>query len=876
MAVAADIVRPSLRWFAAGGAARGVLVPVMSAARDPAGFARLRQLCDDDPGVCAPAGNLALYRSAVIAGAKGGGLEQITVGDIAELLTCEAGVQRRPAVKAEVFYRLLRTLGVISDAAPATLRQLRAPGQRTPAELVDRYQLACGPVRDLLVGYLSERQPALDYSSLEQLAYILGKLFWADLERHNPGIASLRLSQGTAREWKQRLQVKSTRTVTGDGFSAEVTASRINFRDCMSHVRAFYLDLAEWAIEDPARWAQWAAPCPVRADELQRRKTARHRKSRMDDRTRQRLPALPLLVSAAGKRKDDAAALLAAASAAQPGQAFTAAGQTLTRSVVPYAAAAKVWAAGPGSGQRRDLGQEDDYAFWSWAVIEVLRLTGIRIEELLELSHHSLVQYRLPGTGELVPLLQIAPSKTDAERLLLVSPELADVLAAIIGRVRGRSGAMPLVPGYDRHECRYLPPSPLLFQRRHGRQDQQIGEWTIRRMLTTAMAHASITSPAGGQPLRYTPHDFRRLFITDAVMNGLPPHIAQVIAGHRDINVTMGYKAVYPDEAIQAHLAFLARRRALRPGEEYRIPTDAEWQDFFGHFERRKVATGTCGRAFGTPCHHEHACLRCPMHWPDPAQRSRIADIRDNLIARIAEAEQQGWPGEIEGLKTSLAAADGKLAQIDRRPVPGSADLGMPGRGSPALARLTPKPCKQLQTAAFRKFRESETGCGAFTLTPRLVVQVCRNGLTITRDSVRAVHLGERLDEGVVSWSGNTMDKTLALITVKTTDAVAAFLDPGYVDRTIRTISAQASHPLPDPQAAVEIVSQCLRFTDTQQAGILSRFIKGGYTTAGGILHAVTSLAQTLPDADTAHDLEIAALRALEMPPPSRSPLNKG
>ena len=53
----------------------------------------------------------------------------------------------------------------------------------------------------------------------------------------------------------------------------------------------------------------------------------------------------------------------------------------------------------------------------------------------------------------------------------------------------------------------------------------------------------------------------------------------------------------------------------------------------------------------------------------------------------------------------------------------------------------------------------SETGCGAFTLTPRLVVQVCRNGMTITRDAIRSVHHGERLDEGVVSWSGNTLDK---------------------------------------------------------------------------------------------------------------------
>jgi hypothetical protein len=54
------------------------------------------------------------------------------------------------------------------------------------------------------------------------------------------------------------------------------------------------------------------------------------------------------------------------------------------------------------------------------------------------------------------------------------------------------------------------------------------------------------------------------------------------------------------------------------------------------------------------------------MHWPDPAQRHRIAEIRDNLTARITEAEREGWLGEIEGLKISLAGASDKLAQIDR------------------------------------------------------------------------------------------------------------------------------------------------------------------------------------------------------------------
>ena len=93
------------------------------------------------------------------------------------------------------------------------------------------------------------------------------------------------------------------------------------------------------------------------------------------------------------------------------------------------------------------------------------------------------------------------------------------------------------------------------------------------------------------------------------MLNGLPPHIAQVIAGHLDITVTMGYKAVYPQEAIEAHRAFIARRRAIRPSEEYRTPTDEEWDAFLAHFEKRKVSVGTCARAFGTPCIHEHVPL---------------------------------------------------------------------------------------------------------------------------------------------------------------------------------------------------------------------------------------------------------------------------
>ena len=131
----------------------------------------------------------------------------------------------------------------------------------------------------------------------------------------------------------------------------------------------------------------------------------------------------------------------------------------------------------------------------------------------------------------------------------------------------------------------------------------------VNALLDEALARTGLTGPSDGGPLRYTTHDFRRIFITDAVLNGLPPHIAQVIAGHHDITVTMGYKAVYPQEAIEAHRAFIARRRAIRPSEEYRTPSEEEWDAFLAHFEKRKVPVGTCARAFGTPCIHEHACV---------------------------------------------------------------------------------------------------------------------------------------------------------------------------------------------------------------------------------------------------------------------------
>ena len=222
------------------------------------------------------------------------------------------------------------------------------------------------------------------------------------------------------------------------------------------------------------------------------------------------------------------------------------------------------------------------------------------------------------------------------------------------------------MPLYDRNERIWVAPAPLLFQWKSGGHHRAVSAGLIRNALTELIDAAGVKD-AAGEPLYFQPHDLRRIFATDAIMNGMPPHIAQVLLGHKDINTTMGYKAIYPEEAINGHRAFISRRRALRPSEEYRTPTDAEWDEFLGHFERRKLALGECGRAYGTSCQHEHSCIRCPVLRVDPAQRFRLVEIRDNLTARITEADSEGWIGEAEGLRVSLVATEEKLDHIDRR-----------------------------------------------------------------------------------------------------------------------------------------------------------------------------------------------------------------
>lgn len=614
----------------------------------------------------------------------GADLEGITEQNFFELRDYYLRRGRQIPHGAGQAWDLLAAIGVLTASQPLTA-VVRRQGQRPTADLVDSYHLRSRSVRDVLVRYLDHRRPAMDYATLRGLTTRLAKLFWADIEQHHPGIESLHLTPEVAEAWKQRVQVITAR----DGS----THPRRDYLPLLVSVRAFYLDIHEWALED-ASWAPWAVPCPIRRGETDgMEKLKKNAVAVSHQRVRERLPHLERIIDTAESFRQETTELLALATQAQPGDCLVHRGvryerleRFKSRKAARHMGGYTVPLKRLDTGEVRDVAKDEDDAFWSWAIIETLRHTGIRLEELLEITQFALVQYQLPDTGEIVPLLQIVPSKNAEERLLLVSPELANVLAAVVSRVRSQNdGTIPAIIRYDPYERIEGPPLPHLFQRTSQRtwRTTVISIQGVYGLLQGAVRRAGITDNAGN-PLHYTPHDFRRMFTTEAVTGGLPIHIAAKILGHANLGTTQHYLAVFQDDMIRAYRSFLDHRRSVRPEAEYREPTEHEWTEFHQHFHERKLELGACGRPYGTPCQHEHACVRCPMLRVDPKQRSRLVEIIDSLNERIKEARMNGWLGEVQGLQTSLDAAAKKLVALDRTITQASgataapANLGIP------------------------------------------------------------------------------------------------------------------------------------------------------------------------------------------------------
>lgn len=570
-------------------------------------------------------------------------------------------------------WQVLHQMGHFPPGTPPTLRAYVYRGQLTVEQLVDRYPIQHQGVRQLLIDYLARRQASTDYTTITALARQLTSTFWAKIEKINPGQPDLALNPEVYDQWREAIKQ----------WDRDAGRARADDSGILLAVRALYLDLHSWAIDEPERWAEWVVPCPIRPRELKgfaKRKREIHQ--RMADRIRVRQPLLPTLVAHVESRYEHLTSLLKTARATRLGEHFVHEGHSYRRTDTKRD---RIWAKNEDEppvrvtdeeGHVLNLALAEDTAFWEWAGLEILRHSGIRVEELCELTHLSIRQYQRPN-GEVIALLVIAPSKSERERVIPMSADLFHAIAQVIRRLTPDGRPVRLLNRYDPHEKTWSEPAPFLMQRQTGTQRSVIAPTTFIHMFARSCEELAETHRAFSD-MTFTPHDFRRLFATEIVNGGLPIHIGAALLGHLNLQTLQGYVAVFAEDIVTNYQRFLNHRRSLRPEIEYTEVTLEEWADFEEHFDKRKVELGNCARPYGTPCNHEHACIRCPMLQVNPKMLSRLAEIEKDLLLRRKRAQEEQWLGEVEGIDSTLTflrAKQAEAARLTKRPV---ADLGIP------------------------------------------------------------------------------------------------------------------------------------------------------------------------------------------------------
>ena len=156
--------------------------------------------------------------------------------------------------------------------------------------------------------------------------------------------------------------------------------------------------------------------------------------------------------------------------------------------------------------------------------------------------------------------------------------------------------------------------------------------------------------------------------------------------------------------------------------------------------------------------------------------------------------------------------------------------------------------------------KNSEVGRGALVAQPILLRQVCTNGM-VAPMSLRRVHLGEKLGEGVYSEETRRADAKAILLKVR--DIVKDVLtDQTVFTDFVQKILASKGVKIEHPVEFVGNMSNEFGITEDEQSAILKRLLEDDTipndtsNTQFGIVQAITAVANTVPDPERGIDLQ--------------------
>jgi hypothetical protein len=155
----------------------------------------------------------------------------------------------------------------------------------------------------------------------------------------------------------------------------------------------------------------------------------------------------------------------------------------------------------------------------------------------------------------------------------------------------------------------------------------------------------------------------------------------------------------------------------------------------------------------------------------------------------------------------------------------------------------------------------SEVGHGKFSISPRAVINACKNGVIWKEDSFSETHLGSKMDGSQIEWSNETFQNEKKLVISQIKDWVKQFINEDYLGKKVSKMEMQGKEQLKHPIDTVHNVCVDVRkrvpISEEKENDLLNYFTKGGCTTGFGVSQAITYFAQHNVNADDRYELEI-------------------
>jgi integrase len=255
--------------------------------------------------------------------------------------------------------------------------------------------------------------------------------------------------------------------------------------------------------------------------------------------------------------------------------------------------------------------------------IKILRGTGIRLGELLDLELDCVFDYTSHGTWLKVPVGKLGTERT--------VPLDEQTRAAFDEWTRHRGKSRPLI------NPRTQRPTEFLWVI-NGRR---MGGGRIRNGLDTATRNAGMK--------HVHPHQLRHTYATTLVNGGMSLEALMAVLGHVTPEMTLRYAHLASDTIADAYTTAIAKtaartRLVAGPGGHF-VPNRVEW--LHSEMIKTRVAHGYCSRHLtARACAYANICEQCDNYTTGPEFTPAINAQINDIKQLETDAKSRGWDTE--------------------------------------------------------------------------------------------------------------------------------------------------------------------------------------------------------------------------------------